>query len=401
MQALQGIKIIDLSRNAPGPYCGMLLGDMGADVLRIEEPSIPTEGRRAAMARRSTVSPEEQKRALAFNAAARNKRSLALNLRDARGKEIFYQLADQADVILEGFRPGVVKRLGVDYDTISARNPRIVYASITGYGQYGPHSQLAGHDINYIAQGGAVALIGNGPDERPALPLNLLADFAGGGAQAALGIVTALLARERTGRGQYIDIAMSDGVTQLLAFTLSPFFQTGNPLPRGRGRQAGGFVHYNVYQCKDGKWMSVGSSEPYFFENFCRLIGKEHWIPQQLAGWETQEIMIAEAREIFKTRTRDEWMEYLNSVDLCAMRVLEPEELADDPHVQAREMVLELQHPEIGPVKQVGFGIKFSETPSQFRSFAPALGQHTTDVLSELGFAPDKISELRSEGVVS
>ncbi|HEY7270011.1 MAG TPA: CoA transferase, partial [Dehalococcoidia bacterium] len=218
--ALEGIKVVDLSRLAPGPFCSMMLGDMGADVLLVEAPPDQLPGRNAipqqANAARQMAAAAGMGRGPAYNALGRNKRSIVLNLRSDEGKKVFFDLVKDADVVLEGFRPGVVKRLGVDYEAVSKVNPRAVYCSLSGFGQTGPYSGLVGHDINYISVGGALGVIG-WPGTPPAIPMNLLADFAGGGMHAAYGILAALMARERTGTGQYVDIAMSDGVLYLLA----------------------------------------------------------------------------------------------------------------------------------------------------------------------------------------
>lgn len=400
MYALEGIAILDLTRQAPGPYCTMLLGDMGADILKVEEPVLPGTGRRAAAVRQPQPSPEEQARALAFSAMGRNKRSIVLNLREPQARDIFYRLCQRGDVVLEGFRPGVVKRLGVDYEAVSRINPRIVYCSLTGYGQNGPHSRLAGHDINYISQGGALALIGDDPNGRPTIPLNLLADMAGGGAHAAFGIVCALMARERTGRGQLVDVAMADGVTQIISGLVASYFQTGRVTPRGTHGLAGTRVHYNVYQCGDGKWISIGSLEPYFYENFCRALGRDDWVGNEYADAEAHAIMIAQAREVFRTRTRDEWFDLLNQTDQCAMKVLAVDELQGDPQVVAREMIIELEHPAFGTVAQTGFTPKLSETAGGFRRFAPRPGEHTDEVLAGLGFSLQEIEDLRKAGTV-
>src|SRR3990170_6270035 len=200
MMPLEGIRVLDLTRLAPGPFCTMLLGDLGADVIIVEEP--PGVGRRFDIGM--------SERAQAYNALGRNKRSVGLNLKEPRAQEAFLRMAEKADVVVEGFRPGVVKRLGVDYETVSARNPRIVYCSLSGYGQTGPYAMLVGHDINYISVGGALGGIG-WPGSPPAIPMNIIADFAGGGLYAAFSILAAVIAREKTGRGQYVDVAMSDG----------------------------------------------------------------------------------------------------------------------------------------------------------------------------------------------
>ncbi len=247
MMPLEDLKILDLSRLAPGPFCTMLLADLGADVIVVEPPPAS----RAALAMGALARSGDEERAAAYNVMGRNKRSVILNLRDDDARKAFHRLDATADVVLEGFRPGVIGRLGVDYATISKINPRIVYCSLSGYGQTGPYRDLVGHDINYISIGGALGMIG-WPGQPPAIPLNVIADFAGGGLHAAFAILAALLARERTGRGQYVDIAMSDGVLYLLASVVGGYFGTGSAPGRGDTVLNGSVPHYNVYQCKDG-----------------------------------------------------------------------------------------------------------------------------------------------------
>ncbi len=379
--------VLDLSRLAPGPFCTMILGDLGADILKVEGPG---EDRLA-------VATEE--RAIAYNALERNKRSIVLNLKSELGRKIFYQLAQRADVIVEGFRPGVVKRLGVDYDIIKGINPRLVYCSLTGYGQDGPYHNLAGHDINFISIGGALAIIGT-PDGAPIIPSNLLADFAAGGMNAAIGILAALLARGRTGRGQFVDIGMADGVVSLMAFTLRPYYQSGEVPQRGDDLLTGGMPFYSVYQTEDGKYISIGCIETRFYENLCRALGREDFIPHQWADGEKREEIFSVFREIFGTRTRDQWFDYLRQWDICVAKVNELDELATDPQLIHRNMILKLDHPKFGKVRQPGISIKLSQNPGSIRSFGPLPGQHTEEVLLQLGYSEERIEELRKEGVV-
>jgi crotonobetainyl-CoA:carnitine CoA-transferase CaiB-like acyl-CoA transferase len=393
MLPLEGIKILDLSRLAPGPFCSMLLGDMGADVLLIEAP----EGGKLAPAIGGARNQDLQ-RAAAYNTMSRNKRSMVLNLREPEAREIFYKLADDADVVLEGFRPGVVKRLGVDYDTLHARNERIVYCSLSGFGQTGPYSQLVGHDINYISVGGALGMIG-WPNTPPAIPMNIIADFAGGGLHAAFGILVALMARERSGKGQYVDIAMSDGVMYLLASLTGSVFAGGASPTRGGTILNGSVPHYSVYECSDGGWISIGSLEPHFFANLCKAMGREDFIPHQWDASKREEI--AEYfRTQFKTKTRDEWFAILSETDICAGPVYSLAEALNDPHNLSRNMVVEVDHPTLGKVKQLGIGTKLSETPGAVRSTAPVAGQHTDDVLRSIGYDEAAVASLRERGVV-
>ena len=386
---LEGIKVLDLSRLAPGPYCTMILGDLGADILKVEGPR---EGRLA------TVMAIEE-RAIAYNALERNKRSIVLNLKLEPARKIFYQLAEKADVIVEGFRPGVVKRLGVDYDTIKEINPRLIYCSLTGYGQDGPYSNLVGHDVNYISIGGALGIMGI-PGGAPTIPSNIVADFAGGGTNAAVGILAALIARDKTGKGQYVDIGMADGVVSLMSMPLSRYFETDEVPARGNELLTGGEPFYSVYEAKDGKYVSIGCLEPWFYENLCRALGREDFISHQAAVGEKKDEIFSAFREIFRTKTRDEWFDYLSQWDICVGKVYTLDELSNDPQLIHRKMILELDHPELGKVKQPGISLKLSQTPGSIRSFGPAMGQHTEEVMLDLGYSKERIEELRKEGTI-
>jgi crotonobetainyl-CoA:carnitine CoA-transferase CaiB-like acyl-CoA transferase len=396
MLPLEGIRVLDLSRLAPGPYCTMLLGDLGADVLLIEQAGEGSDRRRNPT--RAGGDNGAAARAQAFNALGRNKRSLGLNLKSEEAREIFYALVKVADVVVEGFRPGVVMRLGVDYETLAALNPRVVYLSLSGFGQTGPYSPLVGHDINYISIGGALGVTGR-PGQPPSIPMNLIADFAGGGLFAAFAIVVAIHARETTGRGQYIDMAMSDGVLSLLTSAASSVLAGGKPPMPGEFMLNGAAPHYNTYECADGEWFSLGSLEPWFWENLCRAMGREDFIPFEYDQSRYPEIF-EHFRTEFKKKTRQEWFEELSKTDICAAPVLRLDEVLVDPHNRARNMVVEVEHPVIGTVQQVGIAPKFSETPGTVRSTAPLPGQHTDDVLNSLGYDAARIEALRVAGAI-
>lgn len=389
---LAGVTVLDLSRNAPGPFCTMILGDLGADVIAIHDPR-PRGGRRAEQAGAAPPRPRPAWRDSPHDALGRNKRSVGLDLKDDGAREVFYRLARRADVVVEEMRPGAAKRLGVDYETLSELNPRLVYCSLTGYGQDGPYAHLAGHDLNYIGQAGALGLIGRGG--RPAIPQNILADYAGGGLLAALGVVAALYARGETGVGQHVDAAMADGVTYLLVQFLSAYYGEGEvPIP-GRSSYSGGLPQYDVYETKDGKWLTIGSLEPWFYANLCRAIGREDLIPHAWSEDRREEVRAAFA-EAFLTKTRDEWFEELNRTDLCAGRLLALDELEHDPQVQARGMIVEVEGPGGARVKQVGVAPKLSETPGSIRRLAPRPGEHTEEILADVGLTAEDIATLRA-----
>lgn len=387
MMPLEGIRILDLTRLAPGPFCTMLLADLGADVVVVEEP--PGVGRR--------FDAMTSERSQAFNALGRNKRSVGLNLKEPRAQEAFLRLAEKADVIVEGFRPGVVKRLGVDYDTASKRNSRIVYCSLSGYGQTGPYAGLVGHDINYISVGGALGMIG-WPGQPPAIPLNVIADFAGGGLYAAFAILAAVIARGETGRGQYVDMAMSDGVTSLLTFVGNQYFGGGHVPRPGADFLNGGVPAYTIYETADGKWLSIGCLEPWFWQELCKALGCEEYIPHQ-SNREKFPEMFEFLRRRFREKTRDEWFAELRQRDICVAPVYGFDEVFTDPHVISRGMVAEVQHPEFGTVRQVGIGPKFSETPGAVRTTAPKRGAHTDDLLREAGYAQAEVDEMKAANI--
>jgi crotonobetainyl-CoA:carnitine CoA-transferase CaiB-like acyl-CoA transferase len=397
MMPLEGIRVLDLSRLAPGPFCTMLLGDLGADVILIEAPAEALPGGGALPGQAGDDDAAE--RAAAYNALGRNKRSIILNLRHEEGRRIFYRLAETADVVLEGFRPGVAARLAVDYETVRKVNSRVVYCSLSGYGQDGPYASLVGHDVNYISIGGALGIIG-WPGEPPAIPFNVIADFAAGGLHAAYAILAALLAREKTGRGQYLDIAMSDGVIYLLALPFMQYFSSGRTLRPGAEMLNGGAPFYNVYQTRDDRWLSIGSLEPHFYANLCRVLGREDLAASQGEASRWDEVFAFLRRE-FRKKTRDEWFELLRDADVCVAPVYGLDEAAEDAHNRHRGMVLEIDHPTLGKVRQVGIGTKLSNTPGGVRSLAPRAGEHTDEVLAGLGYDEESITSLRRAGTTN
>ncbi len=408
MRALENIEVLDLTRLAPGPYCTMMLGDLGARVLRVEEFGALT-GRRAAQSQGAAVStggasgqPEDAGFVdphSPYNALNRNKRSLGLNLKLEAAREVFYKLAKRADVVVEEFRPGVTKRLGIDYDTLKQLNPRIIYCAITGYGQTGPYRDFAGHDLNYLSMAGALSIMGR-PGEPPMIPANMLADY-GGAIQAVVGILAAVIAREKTGRGQFIDFSLTDGVLSLLAHMLSWSYATKHVPGQGEHVTTGSRPYYNVYQTKDGKYISIGCMEPWLYGNLCRFLGREDLIPHQFTNDETKQKEIAGAfQQAFLTKTRNEWFDSVSKTEIPLAKVLRFDELADDPQVRARDMIVELPHPIAGSIKQVGISIKLSDTPGQIAGVGPQVGEHTEEVLLSLGYSHDQITSLAQAGAV-
>jgi crotonobetainyl-CoA:carnitine CoA-transferase CaiB-like acyl-CoA transferase len=388
--ALEGIRVLDLTRLLPGPYCSMLLADLGAEVLKIEEPS---QG--DTMRLREPFLIKESMQYLILN---RNKRSLTLNLKAPKAGEIFRRLAAQNDVILESFRPGVAQRLGIDYESIKKVNPGIIYCSITGYGQDGPYRDIPGHDINYLGISGILSMTGqkDGPPIVPGLPV---ADV-GGGLFAGFAILAAIIARGRTGRGQYIDMSMLDGLVSFLTIYAANYFGTGRPPLRGTFRQSCIYPFYNVYETEDRKYLTLGCSERHLWANLCNALGREDLIEHQFDEGEKREETFQFLRKTFKTRPRDEWIEILRKANVCIAPVYDLGEVFSDLHILSRQMVREVEHPVEGPIKQLGFPWKFSETPGRIKMPPPSLGEHTGMVLQDLGYGCAEVETLRKEGVI-
>lgn len=380
MRALEGIKILDLSRLFPGPYCSMILADLGTDILRIEDRRFAGEGP-------------------GMPTVMRNKRHMTLNLKHPQAKDIFYRLAREGDVILEGFRPGVTARLGIDYESIKKINEKMIYCSVTGYGQDGPYRNMVGHDVNYLSFGGVLGLNGEAGGD-PVIPPIQVADMAAGGMNAALGIMAALIARQRTGRGQYIDISMLDGIVAMLPFPASLLWGLGRSPRRGDTLLSGRYPCYSVYETREGGFISIGALEPRFWEALCRKLGREDFIPSQYDEEEKREEIFSFLRATFKTKTREEWMEELKDVDVCLGKVLSLEETLGDPQVVSRGMVTDFADPRKGKMRLLSSPLKLSDTPPDIRTAPADFGEHTEEVLGELGFNADQIEELKKSGAV-
>lgn len=389
--ALEGIKILDLSRLLPGPFCSMLLADFGADVVKVEDPKIGDYIR---------WWPPRMGRNSGFHVVLnRNKRSLTLNLKSPEGKEIFQQLVHTTDVVLESFRPGVMERLGLGYEKLSKTNPNLIYCAITGYGRTGPRSQKAGHDINYLALGGALSH--SGRENGPTLSGVQIADLGGGAIMAAFSIVAALLARRRQGEGQYIDISMLDGSLTWNCLRWGKYL-ADQKIPRpGDDMLNHGFACYNIYKTKDGRYMALGALEPKFWQGFCESVGRSNWNQENyFQPGPHQRILQDEIAELFQRKTQADWIAHFGNHDCCCEPVLNLDEVLADPHLRAREMVVELVHESWGAYHQLGIAPKLSRTPGKISSHAPELGEHTDAVLQGLGYSQDQIEEFRLKEVV-
>ncbi len=377
-QPLKDITILDFTRLLPGPYLTQLLGDLGATVIKVESTLVGDYAR---------IAPPEMGLAGLFEAVNAGKKSLAVNYRKPEGREIIYRLAQQADVFIEGFRPGAVKRYRLDYETLRGYNPRLVYCSLSGYGQSGPYRDRAGHDLNYVAVGGALGL--NGEEDGPPVPPGVpIADLAGG-MLAAIAILAALLGRNRTGQGAYLDMALLDGVISWITpLALGPYFAQGQVPQRGRMPLAGGLPCFNVYPTADGRHLTLAALEPHFWQAFCQAVGREDWLPRQL-----DPSLEGELRDLFRQRTLDEWMALFREVDACVEPVHTIEEVLAHPQVRHRGHVREEEG------RPVGMAPPFVFVPRE-RGSAPRLGEHTREVLRKAGFTAAEIEAFAAAGVI-
>jgi alpha-methylacyl-CoA racemase len=380
MGPLSGITVIEIAGIGPGPYCGMMLADMGADVIRID--------------RAGSVQGGDPERPPA-DFLARGRRSVGVDLKSPDGVEVVLSLVETADALFEGFRPGVTERLGIGPDECLARNPRLVYGRMTGWGQEGPYASTAGHDINYIALAGALDHIGRA-GQPPTPPLNLVGDFGGGGLLLAFGIVAGLLEARASGKGQVIDAAMVDGAASLMTMTHS-FRAMGiwND-ERGTNMLDTGAHFYDVYETSDGRYVSIGSIEPQFYAELLRLTGLDGedlpW-QQDRSQWPGLKERLA---AIFRTRTRDEWCELMEGTDVCFAPVLSIPEAYEHPHNVARGTFVE-----VAGLRQPGPAPRFSRTTPEVSGPPAHAGQHTEEVLSGAGFDAERIAKLRETGAIA
>mgnify|MGYP001065098420 CR=1 FL=1 len=378
MGALEGVKVVDLSRLLPGPYCSMVLADHGADVIAVED--------------RRFIADD-----LYFADVYRNKRHMTLNLKSQEGREIFCLLATEADVIIEGFRPGVVDRLGVGYEDIRQMNPAIIYCSISGYGQTGPAAHEAGHDVNYLSRAGVLDCIGpsHGP---PVIPAVQAADIAGGGMNGVIGILLALYERNRSGRGQHIDISMTDGILNFLTLPHILSKKTGKKQRRSQSMLSHRFACYNTYETADGRYLALGAVENRFWRTLCSILEVEEYVELQYDEGRRREI-VDRLRAIFASRPLSHWHALLDGADVCYSPIQDIDEVLGDELFVEREMIVDIEG-EKGSEKTFGIAVKLDRTPGAVRSSPPAFGRDTGAILTELGYDEDAVDRLQRQGVV-
>jgi alpha-methylacyl-CoA racemase len=379
MGPLNGITVVEFASKGPGPFCAMMLADMGAEVVRIE--------RATDVGRPAPTDPK-------FDVLNRGRKSIGIDLKNPDGVDTALRLIDRADVLIEGYRPGVAERLGIGPDVCHQRNPKLIYGRMTGWGQEGPLAQTAGHDIDYIALTGALHAIG--PKDAPVPPLNLVGDFGGGGMFLAFGIACALLEASKSGQGQVIDAAMVDGAAALMAIIYGEWQSGRWTGARQTNLLDGGAPHYNVYRTKDGKFMAVGALEP----KFCDLLfDKAGLTPDDASAVSDQSRwpqLTAKLAAAFAQKTQAEWCEIFDGSDACAAPVLTMAEAASHPHMATRATFAN-----IDGVIQPAPAPRFSRTPGALRGGPAAPGAHTDAVLSDCGFSKEEIAKLRDQGAIA
>ncbi len=383
MTALTGLRVLDLTRLLPGPFCTQLLADLGADVIKIEEPESGDPARSAQ--------PLVGETGALFLLVNRNKRSVSLNLKTPRGRDLLLRLADSADVLVDSFRPGVLNRLGLGYGVLSARNPRLVHATLSGFGQEGPYRDRPAHDLNYVALAGLLGYNVDGAG-RPVVPAAQVADL-GGGTLGAVAILAAIVARQATGRGQFVDVSLFGAAVSWLPALLAGLVATGRSPAPGEPPLSGGIAQYGVFRTADNRYATLGALEGKFLLAFLERVGRVELFALA-AGPAQRERLRVELASIFAQRTLAEWVSELGDVDTCFAPVNTLEEALNDPQAIALSLF-----PHIGELQQIGLPIDLSETPWRMTRAPPGLGQHTAEVLAELGIRAEEVRALAKQGV--
>ena len=381
--ALDGVRVVDLTRYIPGPYCTMLLADLGADVVKVEEPPIGDPTR--------AVPPVVGEDSALHASLNRNKRSLMVDVRQDDGAAVVRRLASTADVFVEAYRPGALARRGLGPGELMELNPRLVYCSISGYGQTGPLAQQAGHDVDYLALAGFLGSNAD-RDRRPVLPTTQVADMLGG-MVGALGILAALQARERSGRGQHVDASMFQAALALMTVPGARLLAGGGPVDQ----LTGSYACYNVYRCRDGLFVALGAIEPKFWENACRVLELPDLVRRQWATGEVQREAIAMVAGAFAREDRRHWLQQFEGIEACVEPVLELGEAMMQPQADAYRID---QPCGDAVLRTIGSPFRLSATPAACRRGAPGAGEHTSEVLAEAGVPADEVTRLRSAGVI-
>lgn len=390
-RALEGLVVLDLTRLLPGAFCSQILADLGAEVIKIEIPDGGDYNR--------SWEPKAKVESGSFLLLNRNKKSLTLNLKNPAAKQVFLRLAATADVVLEGFRPGVMERLGLSYEALRKDNPGLVYCAISGYGQDGPMRLAVGHDLNYMAIAGALQLFGQ-PGQGPMVPGLSIADVGGGSLMATTGILAALRSRDQTGEGQFVDISMTDGTVSWLSLHGADYLFADIEPKGGERPFIGQAPCYATYLCADGRYVALGAIEEHFWERFCEICSVPPELQTHYPEGEEAERQRAFIARVMLARDRDEWVALAEEADIPLSPVNSMEEAFRHPQLAHRKMLQEIEHPVEGRIPQLGFPIKLSETPCEMRAPPPLLGQHNEAVLTAAGYSQAEIRALREEGAI-
>ena len=388
---LDGIRVLDLSRLLPGPYASHILASFGADVIKVERPGEGDYMREYL--------PQTQGFNATFLTINRGKRSISLDLRKPAGKEVFRALVERSDVVLDGFRPGVMDKLGLGYQVLSQVNPKIIYAALTGYGQTGPNAQEAGHDLNYLALSGMLDLLGDA-EGVPLVPGIQIADVAAGALPTVIGILLALQHRNKSKAGQMVDISMFDSLLGLMPVQIANYTATKRRPKRGHERLFGRYACYNIYPVRNGRFMVVAALEPRFWAALCKAIDREDLIQDQFVEGHAQEILIAELTRIFQKKQVDEWMEIFTEFDACVTEVREISRSVQDDHVAQRGLITPIRGKDGEVYEQLGVFPKLSDAPGYIAGDAPRRGQHTRQILRSLKYPAKQIDEMVAAKIV-
>ncbi len=396
---LEGVTVLDCSRLLPGPWAAMTLADFGAHVIKVEEAPAGDYSR--------TAPPTYGAESVYYLNVNRGKRGIVLDLKQKAGQDVLRRLARKADVLIESWRPGAAKRRRIDFASLRRLNPRLIYCSVTGYGQEGPYGSRGGHDLNIVGLTGLLSLTNNGKGA-PKIPCAQLADMGGGAMPAVIGILLALLARRTTGRGQQVDANMLEGLLSWLAVPAIPTLaRARNPRETRRIEAYGGNARYNIYRTRDRKYVTLAVLERHYWERFCRAVAREDLvIPDETPAdrltthGRQGRRLFGELRALFRTRDRDDWVAFLQSHDVPCYPAYAMGEVFDDPQVKARGLVHTVTHPTAGPIRVFGPPVRLSDTPARVELPPPGLGEHTNTILREMGFGAAEIRRLRARGIV-
>ena len=393
---LEGVRVLDLSRVLTGPFCSMLLGDLGAEVIKVEIPKTGDDTRQWGP-------PFIHGESAYFLSVNRNKKSLTLNLGEEKGRDILYALAEKSDILLENFRPGVTKKLRVDYPTLAGKNPRLIYCSISSYGYSGPYRDRLAYDLVLQAMGGLMGITGE--PGRPPVRIGVALSDIGAGMYAAISILAAFAARARTGKGQWIDVSLLDTTVSWLTYMAAYYFATGKN-PEKAGSTHPTIVPYQCFKTEDNEYVALAIGNDKLFQNFCRAISNEKLAEDPRFSTNPSRVahrnqLVPMLEEIFAQKPRDEWLRIFAKADVPAGPVSSIQEIFSDPQILYRKMLVRIQHSTAGEISQIGIPMIFSDTNAEIRSPPPALGEHAEEILGKLlGYDAKRIAELRNEGVI-